>query len=71
VKILRAVAVKLKTHKVPKNPTVGQAMLAIAVLGGYIKTARLPPGWQTLGQGLDILLTAELGWWLHAELSQM
>lgn len=68
IQVLRAIAARLKKHKLPKKPTVQQAMLAIAILGGYIKSRR-PPGWQTLGQGLDTLLTAELGWRAHADQS--
>jgi len=44
-------------------------MLAIAALGGHIKYNG-PPGWQTLGAGMDYLLVAELGWWLHADLGK-
>lgn len=67
--VLKAIAAKLKKHKLPKKPTVQQAMIAIAVLGGYIQKSRLPPGWQTLGRGLEKLLTAELGWWAHVDQS--
>ena len=45
------------------NPTVGEAMLAVAVLGGYLVTkAKGPPGWITLGRGMQRLLQFEQGW---------
>jgi hypothetical protein len=45
------------------QPTVQQAMLAIAILGGYLITkAKTPPGWITLGRGMQRLLTYEQGW---------
>jgi hypothetical protein len=38
-------------------------MLAVAMLGGYLVTkAKSPPGWITLGRGLQRSLTYELGW---------
>lgn len=50
----------------PKNPlpagaTVGQALLAIAALGGHIKNNGAP-GWQVLGRGFEKLLWMETGW---------
>lgn len=67
IQVLRAIAAKEKKHKLPRRPTVQQAMLAIAILGGYIKSKK-PPGWQTLGRGFETLLLAELGWRAHAAL---
>jgi hypothetical protein len=67
IKVLGAVVKRLKLNvKLSKEPTVGQAMLAIAALGGHIKYNG-QPGWQVLGRGFDKLLTAELGWWAFAE----
>ncbi len=67
IKVLAAVVKRLKLNvKLPKHPTVGQAMLAIAALGGHIKHNGRP-GWQVLGRGFDKLLIAELGWWAHVE----
>lgn len=45
----------------PINPTAHDALLAVAALGGYIKTKR-PPGWLTLGRGMEVLLNYEIGW---------
>ena len=47
--------------KVPKQPTIRQAMLGIAALGGHIKNNG-DPGWLTLGRGFDRLLEREMGW---------
>jgi len=70
VKILKAIVKKRKLNiKLSRVPTVREAMLAIAALGGHIKYNG-PPGWQTLGAGMDYLLVAELGWWLHADLGK-
>jgi hypothetical protein len=45
------------------RPTVREAMIAVAVLGGYLVTkAKGPPGWITLGRGMQHLLNLELGW---------
>jgi hypothetical protein len=45
----------------PKDPTVRDAMLAIARLGGHIKNNG-EPGWAVLGRGLHKLLAREEGW---------
>jgi hypothetical protein len=45
----------------PANPTVRDALLAVAKLGGHIKNNG-QPGWQVLGRGLEELLTLEVGW---------
>lgn len=37
-----------------KNPTTGQAMLAVARLGGFL-TQNKVPGWQVLGRGYEDL----------------
>ena len=45
----------------PKHPTVQEAMLAIAGLGGHLPRNG-EPGWLVLGRGLHDLLMLELGW---------
>lgn len=45
----------------PKNPTVRDAMLAVARLGGHIKNNG-EPGWAVLGRGFHKLLAREEGW---------
>jgi hypothetical protein len=49
------------SKKLPRKPTVRQAMLAIAGLGGHIKNNGAP-GWLVLGRGFQFLLTLEQGW---------
>lgn len=46
--------------KLVKSPTIRQAMLAIAALGGHIKNNG-DPGWQVLGRGYEDLLLLERG----------
>ena len=45
----------------PAKPTLREAMLAIAALGGHLKHNG-EPGWQTLWAGYTKLLTLEEGW---------
>ena len=45
------------------EPTVHDAFIAIAKLGGFLRRNG-EPGWQTLGRGFDTLLNLELGWYL-------
>jgi hypothetical protein len=45
----------------PAEPTANDALLAVAQLGGHLKSNG-PPGWQVLGRGYDSLLLVELGW---------
>ena len=45
----------------PRNPTVRDAMLAVAALGGHIKNNG-EPGWMVLNRGFRDLLLAEIGW---------
>ncbi len=67
VKILQTAVKRLKLDvKLPKRPTVRQAMPAVAALGGRIKYNG-QPGWIVLGMGRGWLLIADLGWWAHAE----
>lgn len=66
INVLRAIVKRQKKHTLPRRPTVQEAMLAIALLGGYVKSRR-PPGWLILGRGLHDLLIAEMGWVACAE----
>lgn len=53
---------ELKAHrKLPENPTVQEAMLAIASLGGHLRSNG-PPGWQVIGRGFYDLLMMDLGY---------
>lgn len=44
-----------KRRRLPKNPTVGDVLLAIARLGGFL-TRNKVPGWQVLGRGFEDLM---------------
>jgi hypothetical protein len=55
--VLRAIAKK----PFPARPTARQAMLAVAALGGHLKSNG-DPGWLVLGRGMHDLLLLELGW---------
>jgi hypothetical protein len=55
-KILRALDKKL-----PDTPTVRQALLAIAGLGGHLKNNG-DPGWRTLSKGWRKLIDYEAGY---------
>jgi hypothetical protein len=57
LEVLRAVSKK----RLPRRPSARDAMLAIAALGGHIKSNG-DPGWLVLGRGLHDLLLVELGW---------
>jgi hypothetical protein len=57
VQVLKATAKK----PLPETPTVRDALLAVAALGGHIKNNG-EPGWQVLGRGYRDLLILELGW---------
>lgn len=48
--------------KLSRKPTIQQAMLVVAELGGYVKHSGGPPGWIVLGKGLQEFLIAERGW---------
>ncbi len=50
-----------KRVALPSSPTVYEAMLAIAGIGGHLRRNG-EPGWQTLGRGLEELLLLEAGW---------
>lgn len=45
----------------PRKPTVQEAMLAVAGLGGHLPRNG-DPGWLVLGRGMHDLLLLELGW---------
>jgi hypothetical protein len=51
------------TVKLSETPTIQEAMLAVAQLGGHIRQNGWP-GWQVLGRGYTKLLTLELGFLL-------
>jgi hypothetical protein len=51
----------LKKRPVPKNATVEQAVLAVAAEGGHL-LRNGPPGWQSIGRGLERLWWAEYGY---------
>ena len=57
LEVLRAVA----RTPLPKRATARDAMLAIAALGGHLKSNG-DPGWLVLGRGMHDLLLLELGW---------
>jgi hypothetical protein len=57
LEILQAVA----RRPLPTHPSVQQAMLAIAALGGHL-TRNGEPGWIVLGRGMHDLLLFERGW---------
>jgi hypothetical protein len=58
---LRFALRRLKRPELPPTPTIRDAMLGVAGLGGHIKNNG-DPGWIVLGRGLDKLLTIELGY---------
>jgi len=60
LRLLRAVLEK-RRRKFPDSPTVRDAMLGIAALGGHIKNNG-DPGWQVLGRGLRRFSEFEEGW---------
>jgi len=62
VQVLKATAKK----PLPETPTVRDALLAVAALGGHIKNNG-EPGWQVLGRGYRDLLILELGWQARGE----
>jgi hypothetical protein len=57
LEVLQAVA----KRPMPKQPTVRDAMLAVAGLGGHLPRNG-DPGWLVLGRGMHDLLLLELGW---------
>lgn len=63
LKILRM----LLEGKLSANPTAREVMMAVASLGGHLRSNG-PPGWQTLGRGWQKLLTMEEGFRMAMEL---
>jgi IS4 transposase len=57
IDVLRAVG----PMTLPPKPTVADALLAVAMLGGYMKH-KVPPGWLVLARGMHDLLILERGW---------
>lgn len=57
IEVLRACA----PIAVPEQPTLRQALLAVAALGGHIRNNG-EPGWLVLGRGLRDLCLIEQGW---------
>ena len=47
--------------KLGPNPTVKEALSAVAALGGHLKNNG-DPGWLVLGRGMDYVLALERGW---------
>jgi hypothetical protein len=58
IALLRATATK---QKLGEQPTIEQAYMSIARLGGHLPRNGLP-GWKTLGLGYQTLLDYEKGW---------
>jgi len=52
---------RFSSRKMPPEPSVQDAMLAVAVLGGYVSYAR-PPGWLVLARGMQDLLRYDAVW---------
>jgi len=48
-------------RKLSSDPTVREALLAVAGLGGHIKNNG-EPGWAVIGRGFEELLLLERGW---------
>ena len=48
-------------YRPPSRPTMRDAMLGIAALGGHVKNNGAP-GWLVLGRGITRLFDIELGW---------
>lgn len=52
---------RFSSYKLPKRPTVRDALLAIAAMGGHLSNNGAP-GWIVLGRGYEKLLLLEQGW---------
>jgi hypothetical protein len=57
LEVLRSVS----KRPLPKRASARDAMMAVAALGGHIKSNG-DPGWLVLGRGMHDLLLLELGW---------
>lgn len=60
VQVLKAVRQKDR-KPLPNTPTVHDALMAIAAIGGHL-TQNGPPGWMILSRGFAKLITMEIGW---------
>jgi hypothetical protein len=60
---------QLKVKKLPPEPSVRQALLAIAGMGGHLKNNG-DPGWRTLSKGWSKLLALEEGYELARALAK-
>jgi hypothetical protein len=58
---ISALRVLQRRHPLPANPSLRDALLAIAALGGHLKNNG-DPGWQILWRGFEKLLIAEAAW---------
>jgi hypothetical protein len=58
---LRGALAEKGRPKLPDAPTIRDALLGVAGLGGHIKNNG-EPGWIVLGRGLDYVLTIEVGY---------
>jgi hypothetical protein len=58
--LLRRLLTSRRFH-LRERPTIQEAMLGVAALGGHIKNNGAP-GWLVLGRGLTRLLDTEVGW---------
>jgi hypothetical protein len=58
LRVLRAFS---KKARLPRNPTVQDALLAIAGLGGHLRSNG-PPGWQTIARGMESLIARTEGY---------
>ena len=60
-------AASLKKRKLPEQPTVHDALLGVAALGGHL-LHNGAPGWIIISRGYEKLLTLEQGWRAHEDL---
>ncbi len=51
----------LSPRSLPSSPTVADALLCVAALGGHLRRNG-PPGWKILQRGMTLLLAYEVGW---------
>ncbi len=57
IEVLKAIT----KNKLSKSPTVKEAFLAVAALGGHIPNNGAP-GWLVLSRGMETLFTMEIAW---------
>lgn len=55
---------KMGQRKLPAAATAGDALYAVAALGGH-QPNNGPPGWKVLARGMELLLAYEAGWEAH------